>query len=132
MKSRKWCLSECIGPHPTLPLLQPPIPPKRPPANQVKMSLPTRLSSPLTPGSDAIPLRAPGCVEPRSLYRGWHCYLPDRLSCSGPIYLPASAPSRIQVIGGGLRGRCGGGGAHWDLLRSWRQIKIHHGQREDT
>lgn len=71
------------------------------------------------------------CWPPITL-QGWHCYLSDRLSCSKTIYLPASAPSRIQVIGGGLRGRCRGGGAHWDLLCSWRQIKIHHRQGEDT
>lgn len=41
---------------------------REPPAKGVKITLPTCLSCPLTPGADAIPLRAPGCVE--SFYRG--------------------------------------------------------------
>lgn len=53
--------------HPPSPLT---IPLRKPPANQVKLSLPTCLSYCLTPGTAAIPLPATGCVEPRSPYRG--------------------------------------------------------------
>lgn len=97
--------------------------PKELQANQVKMSLPK-----YTPGSDALPWWVPGCAE-------WSPYRGGTLTCptgwAAPS-LPVSAPSRIQVIGGGLWGRQTLGGAYWDVLHSRRQIKIHHGQHEDT
>lgn len=56
------------------------------------------------------------------ILQGWPCYLSDKL------YLHASAPSRIQVIGGGLKGWGRGGGSLPQADKSPSQTERRHSE----